>query len=181
MAFEFVNPREARCGDVWVNPHTNMESDASDVNAVLRHYLCDPIEVAITKWGKISDQSAARRAAEVVRALEEIRASRVFEIFFLDTTGYLALVFADEPEKGAAFINPGHIDHYINAPWSIAHKSKPGIWRTYLPNSRQSGPIGGSFVVEKVSCPNDAGFLVPVTGECGYCGWRPSDDVVDYD
>ena len=170
--------REPRCGDVWVNPYNNTKVSADDSPAVLRHYICDTVENAIRSWGLIRDEKVMKLAAEAVHRLTEARSTTVFEIFYLDERGYLTFVFADDTERGSAFVNVGHIDHYVETEWSVHLEKKPGIWRTYLPTSKSPGDR--SDKVTETTCPCNVGVTISIYAACDQCGVRSVDRIGDY-
>lgn len=175
-----MDNRSARCGDVWVNPHTNHETEAGAEGSVLRHYTCGSPEESIRKWGRIKDEQAIARALSAVDAVARATSARVFEMFWLDSTNYLAVVMTNDTEKGMAFVNPGHVDHYVKIDGSIELPKKPGIWRTYLPTSRSNGTPGTDAKVEQTTCECSPGVLISVYAQCERCEIRPVDRVENY-
>lgn len=172
--------RTQRIGDVWVNPHTNKEVDPSDPQAKLRRYLSGHIADMISKWGRVKDDAARTRAAEVVAELARRRNTTIFECFYLDDRNYLAFVFADKIDNGSAWVAAGHVDHMDHTEWCV-ESPKKGIWRTYLPmHGGGGGKGGGTWLVETVECPNCPGMTLKVTATCG-CGWSAADAPADYD
>jgi hypothetical protein len=180
MDIEFVGPRSPRSGDVWVNPHNNTESSAAAPNSVLRHYLSGTLEDALSRWGRISDPQAIEAVLRVIAALETITKASVFEVFFLDSTNYLAVVLSGNIDRGTAFVNPGHVDHYIEIDGSVQLPRKPGIWRTYLPTSRSRGSGTPGNAVLESTCDCSPGVIISVYAECDRCGIRSIDQVGEY-
>lgn len=172
--------RTPRRGDVWVNPYTNEEVDRSDPQAKLRHYLSGHVADMISKWGRVKDDAARTRAAEIVAELANRRNTEVFECFFLDERNYLAFVFADEDDKGSAWLNGSFVDHADHTEWCTASPKK-GVWRTYLPMGPRDVEGGvKTWRVETVKCPNCPGMTLSVTATCG-CGWSAAAEPADYD
>lgn len=170
--------RKPRCGDVWVNPFNNTEVLAGEGPAVLRHYIWDTVENAIRKWGLIRDEQSILLAADTVWRLAELRGTSVFEIFYLDDRGYLTFVFEDDINRGSAFVNVGHVDHYTETDWSVQVEKKPGLWRTYLPSSRNVG-VHGHRVTE-TTCDCNVGVIISIYAPCDRCGLRSIDRVEEY-
>lgn len=181
MGIEFLDPRQPRCGDVWVNPHNNMEAPPHHPSAKLRHYVCDTPENVLRRWGRMRDEQAIKRAAQVVLDLAVQEGTSVFEAFYLDTTSYVAFVFADRVDRGAAFVNVGHVDHYVEAEWAVAVENKEGIWRTYLPTSRTRPGNPQTPTVTETTCSCSPGELISIYAQCAWCGLRPIDQSEDYD
>lgn len=172
--------RTPRQGDVWVNPYTNQEVHQSDPQAKLRHYLSGPVADMIRKWGRVKDDAARTRASEIVAELANRRNTEIFECFYLDDRNYMAFVFADEIDRGSAWLNGGFVDHADQTEWCAA-SPKNGVWRTYLPTGHGSGGrVVETWRIETVKCPNCLGMTLSVTATCG-CGWSAAGAPADYD
>jgi len=169
--------REPRCGDVWVNPDTNVEVSGPEVGGrtVLRHYQCGSIEEAIDAWGGLKGEDAARSTAvKVVNQLLELDSTEIFEMFSVDGGRYLTFVFAANVSRGSAFVTYGHVDHYAATPGSVARSR--GLRRSFLPTSRNVGKrVEKDGVVDTVLCPSGDQMRIKITATCS-CGWSPLAD-----
>ena len=127
----------------------------------------------INEWGKIAQYpKSVEEALAVVKRLESVWGPLVEAYVPQETKPHVAMKFTTNDGVNQAWINVGHVDYRLFFEHS-ADSGNPGIGRTYLSSTRESGSLktNKNSQIPTTQCP-DFHTPFPITGSCE-CGWKP--------
>ena len=128
----------------------------------------------LANWASSKDRPGLwPEVTKVASALTE-RLGEIIKVHIPKSQPYIALTFANRPEKIGAYVSVGFIEHVIEIDGSVPSETSPGYWRTQLsPAWGSKAPVRDSKIKVFI-CPQD-NIEIPIFTECHICGWSPSE------